>query len=118
MLWKYAGAVCLAIALSLFALLASVAAADSITIDMGGTPVVLPINVANKAMLTRRCDKLAPGAPSVEECVKVLIVDMLKGYKTQTAGQDHVDACTTFKTLTGAQQNTIVGQLGGTSPCP
>ena len=94
-------------------------AADDITISLGGTPVVVPINAANKAMLTRRCDKLAPGAPSVEECVKVLIVDMFRGYKVQSAGQDHVDACVHFKTvLTDAQRATIVTQLNGVSPCP
>ena len=118
MLWKCAGAVCLAIALSLFALLASVAAADSITIDMGGTPIVLPVNATTKAMLTRRCDKLAPGNASLEDCVKVLIVDMFRGYKVQTANLDYTDACTTFKTLSVVQQNTIITQMGGTSPCP
>ena len=96
----------------------SVHAVNDITIDLGGTPVVLPVNAANKAMLTRRCGKLAPGAASVEECAKVLIVDMFRGYKVQTANLDYTDACTTFKTLLEAQQNTIVGQMGGTSPCP
>ena len=60
MLWKCASYVCAAILLGLFVLLASVAAADDITISLDGTPVVLPINAANKAMLTRRCATLAP----------------------------------------------------------
>ena len=94
------------------------AAVDTIVIDLGGTPVVLSVNATNKTMLTRRCATLAPGNTSLEDCIKILIVDMLRGYKVQSSGQDHVDACTTFKTLTGAQQTTIITQMGGTSPCP
>lgn len=47
-----------------------------------------------------------------------LLVDMFKGYKMQVAGEEHVDACTTFKALTAAQQTTIITTLGGTRPCP
>ena len=97
----------------------SVHAVNDITIDLGGTSVVLPINAATKTMLTRRCATLAPGNTSLEDCVKILIVDMFRGYKVQSAGQDHVDACVHFKTvLTDAQRATIVTQLNGVSPCP
>ena len=102
-------------------------AADTITIDLGGTPVVLSVNATNKALLTRlltrenarRAAQTPPlAALTLEQYVRDLIVDMVRGYKVQSAGQDHVDACATFNTLTAAQQNTIITQMGGTSPCP
>lgn len=102
-------------------------AADSITTDLGGTPVVLPIAPATKALLTRllareNARRAAQSPPLValtlEQYVRDLIVDMVRGYKVQSAGQDHVDACAAFKTLSGAEQATIMTQLGGVSPCP
>ena len=102
-------------------------AADQITIELGGTPVVLSVTAMNKAVLTRlltrenarRAAQTPPlAALTLEQYVRDLIVDMVRGYKVQNAGQDHVDACVTFKTLTAAQQNTIITQMGGTSPCP
>ena len=102
-------------------------AVDDVTISFGGTPVVLPVNAANKVMLTRlmtreNARRTAQSPPltalTLEEFVRDLIIDMVRGYRVQSAGQDHVDACVTFKALSGAQQTTIMTQLGGVSPCP
>ena len=117
--------VVMAFALPLLA--GSVHAADQITIELGGTPAVLSVNATNKALLTRlltrenarRAVQTPPlVALRLEQYVRDLIVDMVRGYKVQSAGQDHVDACATFKGLTATQQNTITTQLGGVSPCP
>ena len=102
-------------------------AVDTITINMGGTPVILSMNATNKTMLTRlmtrenarRAAQLPPlVALTLEEFVRDLLVDMVRGYKVQSAGQDHVDACATLKALSATEQNTIIAQMGGTSPCP
>ena len=102
-------------------------AADTISIDLGGTPVVAPVNAANKAMLTRlmareNTRRAAQSPPLValtlETFTRDVIVDMMRGYTVQSAGQDHIDACTAFKILSGANQATITTQLGGVSPCP
>jgi hypothetical protein len=102
-------------------------AADTVTIDLGGTPIVMPINATNKALLTRMLTRenarrvaQTPPLPAVtlEVFVRDLVVDMIRGYKVQNAGFDYIDACDRFKTLTGAQQNTIITQLNGNSPCP
>ena len=102
-------------------------AVDDVTISLGGTPVVLSVNATNKAMLTRlltrenaRRAALSPplAALTLEQYVRDLIVNMVRGYKVRSAGEDHTEACTVFKTLTGTEQNTIIAQMGGTSPCP
>jgi hypothetical protein len=102
-------------------------AADAVTIDLGGTPVVLAVNATNKAMLTRmltrentrRAAQAPPlAALTLEEFVRDLVIDMVRGYRVQSVGLDHIDACTKFKTLTAAQQNTIITTLNGNSPCP
>jgi hypothetical protein len=112
-------------------LLTSVAAfaVDTVTIDLGGTPSVLSVNAVNKAMLTRMLTRennrraaLTPplAALTLEQFVADLVVDMMRGYKQQTAGNDHQDACTRFGNLTAAQQATIIARAewGGFSPCP
>lgn len=113
---------CLALLLPSFS-----AAVDTITIDLGGTPLVMPVSTTNKTMLARlltrenarRAAQLPPlAALTLEQYVRDLIVDMVRGYKVQSAGQDHVDACTAFKALSGVEQTTITTQLGGVSPCP
>lgn len=102
-------------------------AVDTITIDLGGTPVVLSVNATNKALLARlltrenarRAAQVPPlAALTLEQYVRDLIVDMVRGYKVQSAGQDYLDACATFQTLTAARQAVIVAEMGGTSPCP
>lgn len=102
-------------------------AADTITIDLGGTPVVLSVNATNKTLLTRlltkenvrRAARTPPlVALTLEAFARDLIVDMFRGYKVQTQGEEHVDACTAFKALSTAAQQTIITQLGGVSPCP
>ena len=102
-------------------------AVDTVTLDFGGTPVVMDVNATNKAMLTRlltrenarRAAQSPPlAALSLEEFMRDLIIDMVRGYKVQSAGQDHTDACATFKSLAPAAQATIVARLGGVSPCP
>lgn len=102
-------------------------AIDQISIDLGGTPLVMPINATNKALLarlltrenTRRVAQSPPmAALTLEQHMRDLIVDMVRGYKVQNDGQGHVEACATFKTLTAAQQTTIITQMGGASPCP
>lgn len=102
-------------------------AADSITVDLGGTPVVLPINAANKALFmrlmarenTRRAARVPPLAPlTVEAFVRDLIVDMVRGYQVQSTGQDYEDACAAFRALSGANRAAILTQLGEVSPCP
>ena len=93
-------------------------AAGTITIVFRGTPVVLNIAGANEAMLTRRCGTLAPGNTSLEDCTRILIVDMFRGYHVQSVGQDHVDACVAFKALADVEQAKIITQLSGVSPCP
>ena len=127
-LWKHAGSICAVVLLGLSVLLTSVASAvDTIAIDMGGTPVVLSVNTTNKAMLTRllireNTRRAAQSPPltalTLEEFERDLIVDMFRGYKVQSAGQDHVDACVTFNGLSAAQQQTILTTLLGNSPCP
>ena len=116
------------LSLVLILLTASMAhAINDITIDLGDTPVALNLNAANKAMLTRlmtreNARRAAQSPPLVAltlgEFVRDLIVDMVRGYKVQSAGQDHVDACVAFKALSAAAQAAIVTQVGGTSPCP
>ena len=102
-------------------------AVDTVVIDLGSTPVVLHVNPANKAMLTRlmarentrRTAQSPPlAALTLEEFMRDLIIDMVRGYKVQSAGHDVADACATFRALSGANQATITAQLGGVSPCP
>ena len=102
-------------------------AVDTITINMGGTPVILSMNATNKTMLTRlmtreNARRAAQSPPlialSLEEFVRDLLVDMVRGYRVQSAGQDHVDACAAFKLLNQTEQTNIITNLGGHSPCP
>ena len=102
-------------------------AVDTITINMGGTPVILSMNATNKTMLTRlmtreNARRAAQSPPlialSLEEFVRDLLVDMVRGYRVQSAGQDHVDACAAFKLLNQTGQTNIITNLGGHSPCP
>ena len=125
MLWRLSSILCLVMLVFLLPRLAE--AVDTVTVDFGGTPTVLSINAANKTLLTRmmtqenarRAAKSPPlAALTLADFVRDLIVDMVRGYKVQTAGQDHVDACTTFKALSAGAQATLVTQFGGTSPCP
>ena len=101
-------------------------AADSITIDLGGTPVVLSVNAANKDLLTRllgkenarRATQSPPlSALTLEQYSRDLMVDMFRGYKIQYAGEEYIDACTTFKALLAADQQSILTLLGGMNPC-
>jgi hypothetical protein len=121
---RYLGVIVLVLLTSLTA-----NAVDTVTIDLGGTPSVLSINAVNKALLNRmlirennRRAALTPPLPALtlELFVSDLIVDMLRGYKQQTAGNDHQDACTRFGNLTAAQQAAVIARAewGGFSPCP
>ena len=89
--------------------------------------MVLSVNATNKTMLTRlltreNARRAAPSPPlialSLEEFVRDLLVDMVRGYRVQSAGQDHVDACAAFKLLNQTGQTNIITNLGGHSPCP
>ena len=102
-------------------------ALDVITIELGGTPVVLSVSPTNKALLVRllvrenvRRSGLNTPLPvlTLEEFVRNLFVDTVREQKTQAESLDYSDACTVFKTLSNAAQAGIITQLGGTSPCP
>ena len=100
-------------------------AIDSMTVDIVGTPVVISVNATNKAFLNRllvreNARRASEGLSALvlNDFVRELIVDMLKSYKGQSDGFDHVGACANYKTLSGANQTTILTLLGGLSPCP
>ena len=115
------------ILLAFFVLVRLGYAGEGITVDLGGTPVGLRINAANKTLLTRLLTRenvrRAAQTPALdvltlEQYVRDLIIDMVRGYAIQTAREDSIDACAAFKILAETDQQVIVMQLGGKSPCP
>lgn len=108
-------------------------AADSITIDLGGTPAVMTIPAGRKANLNKlraqhnrmRAAQLVPLGPlTLEQFVQARLLiqltnDEREGDKLTTTGD--ADFCGTYKDdaqTTSAQRTQVITVGKGASPCP
>lgn len=119
--------------LSLCLLPSFVYAIDTITIDLGGTPVIMSITAARKTALSKfrartnrfRASQIPPqSALTAEEAVQLFLDNELTNVErdvtTSTTAGD-ADFCTIFKDnskTTTAQRNQIIAIGAGASPCP
>lgn len=105
----------------------TVAAQMTLTVDAGGTPVVLALSSDQEETLLLALDDhnngpvpvpLGNAALSLEEYLVhiVIIRDLLPHYRVDLERQQEQTACQRFLALTPTQQRSLINSLGGASP--